>query len=442
MSDVWTRWEGQTINGVLPLRRYLGGGDHSGVFLSEFAQQNLPTAAVKLVPEIPSLAEAQLAQWRAAASLSHPHLLRILDSGRCQLGELRFLFVVMEYAEENLAQILPRRALTADEVREMLVPVLDALAFLHRNGLVHGQLKPSNILAVSDQLKLASDSIRPAGAAAASIVPRSVYDPPESTTGGASAAGDIWSLGVTLIEALTQHLPTRADVELDAVSLPAALPATFVGIVRRCLNRRPAERPTVAELQGPLKRPPAASPPRDSSRQRSFMLAIAAVLIAGIVAWAGLRLWHRHANIGQPVPDSSQASSQPSASAAGELPVPRPAPSRHAVLPSDQRAQLKASTSSTILHEELPRISRQALATIRGHVWVAVRVTVAPSGAVVGVALESPGPSKYFAQRAVEAARQWKFAPADNQPMRYWLLRFEFTRAGTTVHATSPWSWR
>src|SRR5438445_6699 len=121
----------------------------------EYKAQNLPNAALKLVPANPALTEARLSHWTTAAALSHPHLIRLLEAGRCQLGGLQFLFVVMEYAEQTLSQILPQRALTPDEVREMLLPTLDALAFLHRMSLGQGQLKPANILVVNDQLKLA-----------------------------------------------------------------------------------------------------------------------------------------------------------------------------------------------------------------------------------------------------------------------------------------------
>ena len=207
MSEIWTRWEGQIVNGVLPLRRYLGGSDHSGVFLTQYAALDLPDAAVKLVPLIPAVAETQLAHWRTAAGLSHPHLIRLLDTGRCQLGELQFLFVVMEYAEQNLGQILARRALTTDEVRETLVPIVDALGFLHRRDLVHGGLKPSNILAVNDLLKLSTDTVCPAGSVTIPASERSMYDPPEASVGRAATAGDLWSLGVTMVEALTQHSP-------------------------------------------------------------------------------------------------------------------------------------------------------------------------------------------------------------------------------------------
>jgi len=44
MSEIWAKWEGQIINGVFPLRRFLGGSDHSGVFLTESKARNLPNA--------------------------------------------------------------------------------------------------------------------------------------------------------------------------------------------------------------------------------------------------------------------------------------------------------------------------------------------------------------------------------------------------------------
>jgi serine/threonine protein kinase len=303
MSEVWAKWESQVINGVFPLHRFLGGSDHSGVFLTEFKAGNLPNAVLKLVPGIPTLTEAQLAHWTAAAALSHPHLIRVLEAGRCELGGLQFLFVVMEYAEQTLSQILPQRALTPQEVREMLFPILSALGFLHGKQLVQGQLKPANILVIGDQLKLASDTIRPAGEYAASIAQPSVYDPPEAIDGSFSTAGDIWSLGITMVEALTQHRPAWPDKRFDAASLPTPLPDMFAGIVRQCLTRSPANRPTAAGLAAQLKPAPpvpvsvpqplvpppealvrevpsGAAPPQKWPKPRLFAAALAVVLAA------------------------------------------------------------------------------------------------------------------------------------------------------------------
>ena len=162
VTEFWPKWQSEVINGVYPLRRLLNGSDHSAVFLTECKAQDVANAAIKMVPA-ERVTLALLSDWRMAADLSHPHLIRLLDAGLCQLEGRQFLFVVMEHAEQTLAQVVPHRALTADEVQELLLPTLDALAFLHGNNLVQGQLKPTNLLVVNDQLKLASDTIRSTG---------------------------------------------------------------------------------------------------------------------------------------------------------------------------------------------------------------------------------------------------------------------------------------
>jgi len=260
MSDVWTRWEGHVIDGTFPLLRCLGASDHSGVFLTEPRSGEVSKAALKLVPVIPSLVDAQLSHWRVAAGLSHPRLLQLYATGRCQLGEQHFLFLVMEYAEQNLAEVLPHRALTVDEAREMLLAALDPLAFLHGEQRVQGQLKPSNILVVGDQLKLASDTIRPASEATANISMPSLYDAPEGEREIFSTASDIWALGVTLTEALTRQPPSWTDSRRTSVVLPSDLPATFADVVRRCLSSDPKARPNVAALMTWARDPGASLP--------------------------------------------------------------------------------------------------------------------------------------------------------------------------------------
>src|SRR3569833_4758018 len=209
-----------------------------------------------LVPAIPTLAESQRAYWIAAVALAHPRLLRLYAAGRCQLpggstgqGDQHFLYVLMEYADQNLAQLLETRALTEVEERENLPPLLDGLAFLHTRNQVQVQLKPSNILVVGEQLKLASDTIRPAGEAAACISIVSVYDPPEGRDGSFSSAGDVWALGVTLYEALTRTTPARPDERSHGVALPSDVPQPSADVIRECLSRRPIDRPNVTALQ-------------------------------------------------------------------------------------------------------------------------------------------------------------------------------------------------
>jgi hypothetical protein len=107
-------------------------------------------------------------------------------------------------------------------------------------------------------------------------------------------------------------------------------------------------------------------------------------------------------------------------------------------LAHDQQSALPPeATSAAVLHEVTPEVSQDILDKIRGHINVKVRVLVAPSGDVVGEFLENAGPSRYFAHVAEDTAVEWKFAAADTQGPRVWLLRFEFTRGGATVDATA-----
>jgi TonB family protein len=437
MTEDWTKeWERRIVNGVYPLRRFLGRSNHSVVFLTECKAQNVAQAAIKILPAYPALTEAQLSHWRRVATLSHPHLIRLLDAGRCELGGHKFLFVVMDHAEQNLAQILPGRPLTPDEVRDMLPPTLDALAYLHGKNLVHGGLKPPNFLVVNDHLKLASDTIRPAGERPATIAKPSLYDPPEAKSGGTSTAGDIWGLGITLVEALTQAPPAWSRDTSDTVALPANLAPEFMDTVQRCLNRDPGRRPAIAELAAQFKQPPATAPEsavpsvaneplvrtlsgQHSPKTRVLVTAITLGVLTLWAVWAALHLFHTHSTVQQPAaitPPSQPAASPP---ASAENP--------------------KASIAGlpTILHQEMPDISHRARESIRGVIKVVVRVTIDRSGNVVAANLDNRGSSKYFARAATDAARKWKFAPAADQVSRVWLLQFEFTRAGAAMHAAA-----
>jgi TonB family protein len=251
----WARLEGQVVDGRFPLHRYLGSSDHSGVFITESAELASSEVAVKLLSMAPARAESQLARWHVAARFEHPHLVRFFDVGRCNVGGVGNLYAVMEYADQDLAQLLQRRALTEDEAREMLVPALSALAFLHERKLVLGRMKPSNVLVVGDQLKLASDAIRPVGELD-DVKALSVYDPPEARDGTCSTACDVWALGVTLCEALTRRQPLGLLGGAASVVLPPDLPPAFREIVAWCLRRQPQDRPEVAEIDAWLSGQP------------------------------------------------------------------------------------------------------------------------------------------------------------------------------------------
>jgi len=442
-AEFWTRWENQVVDGVFPLRRLLGCSDRAAVFLTEHKAKGLPNAAIKLVRTDGLGAKAQLQQWKAAAALSHPHLVQLFDMGRWRPGRREFVYVVMEYAEQTLDQILSQRALTADEVREMLPHTLDALAYLHRSEQVHGRLRPSNFLAVNDQLKLACDNVRSAGHPTDNSLRISWYDPPELNTSGASAAGDVWGFGMTLLQALTLGTPEWPDQRSETASLPTSLPAPFVGLVRRCLSRTPANRPTVIELEAPFKSAlranstgdtptlpqPAArkiiAAPPPSSRKRNLSLATAATLLIGVGGYMGL------SNTSETAPQAAMAAAAPPVAPAVVEPKPEPVAAVQPELPAEFEV-----TPQAVLYEAKPDVPQDISDKIRDPIDVTLRVLVDASGDVMGALMENPGRNKSLAKLADNAAREWKFAETEQEDPRVWLLRFEFTREGVTASAT------
>jgi protein TonB len=86
----------------------------------------------------------------------------------------------------------------------------------------------------------------------------------------------------------------------------------------------------------------------------------------------------------------------------------------------------------------MPQVSPSARRTIQGTIKVRVRVDVDAAGNVAKTKLELSGPSKYFSRVAMEAAREWKFVPAEagESGAREWKLQFAFSRAKTGASAT------
>ncbi len=249
MIEVQKHLEGQTADGRYPLIELLGSTAHSSVFRTECDHAANRQAAIKLIPAPAAASEAQLTRWRLATRFSHPALLRVFDMGRCDLDGRPMLYVIMELAEENLADVLPVRPLSSDELSGMLAPILEALAYLHGKGFVHGHLRPSNILAIGDQVKLSTDSIARIGETSDTRDPLDLYRAPEPVL---SAASDIWSLGVTVVECRTRRLPERQSPEGSAVVVPPSMPAPFVDFSRHCLNPIPQRRWSVPQLQAAL----------------------------------------------------------------------------------------------------------------------------------------------------------------------------------------------
>jgi TonB family protein len=465
VSHTWEQFVGQVVDGNFPLLQLLGGSESSAVFLTERHDgDRIAKAAIKLIPATPENNELQLSRWRMAAELSHPHLLRLFETGSCELGGIPLLYVVMECAEENLAQVLSQRALTPGETRTMLEPLLDVLGYVHAKGLVHGHIKPANIMAIGDALKLSSDSLLRAGESDGSsaiadqspVAHANIYDPPESSPGfvpqakGVSPAGDVWSLGMTLVEVLTRNLPVSdAAGQGNDLPLPAELPGPFLDIARHSLARKPEDRWTVAQIAARLEnrtpvppqvrtspRPaqPASRPQAATAKRRGYANRYAIPIVIGLLLAAILlapRLFRRHSEIA-PAPVATLQ--EPARQAISKPQRPLTAENEAAVQPAAD-----TSAGGEIIERVMPDVPPSARNTIQGTVRVTVRVDVDRSGEVQFAELENRGPSKYFSTLAIQAAQHWGFRPpkvAGQSILSTWTLRFEFTRAGTTVIPT------
>ncbi len=390
----WTEYQGLTIDGLFPLERYLGGSAHSGVYLTRSQSER---AAIKLVPADLDESSRLLAQWQAASQLTHPHLLRIFAGGECYVDGIHFAYVVTECSDEDLSQILPERRLTAGESKDMLQAVSAALEFLHSRGAVHGALKPSNVLAVSEELKLASDSI---------------------VLGGDSKE-DIWALG----ELLDQVVETP-------------LRAPFDEIVQHCLDPNTPTRWTAGEIAARLKQgDPSliATQRREFSKSPSLLTAaIAVILIAGLIAiWRGKSdSSPAAAPPAAPILDSS-GPVKPSVASSTPKPAVRP-PSPKPVEKGPRAEPVSRTPVANGIEQVMPEIPAKALGTIHGSVRVNVRAKVDAAGKVTDVSLEPTSASKYFTDRILKATRQWKFQPV----AATYVIRYQLRSDGPAASAS------
>jgi TonB family protein len=446
MTRSWNQYEGQRISETFPLHRYLGGEGNHAVFLTEYGEPAPQKAAIKIILGDPESTDLQLQRWNLVANLSHPHLIRIITMGRSYLSDEPLIYLLMEYANENLAEVITNRPLTAEEAREMLKPALSALAYVHGHGFLHGHLKPANILAVDGRLEISSDDLCRIGDMSGSRTP-DAYTPPEIED--ISTAGDVWALGMILVEALTQRLPARLLTGQHEPVVPETLPDPFLEIARRCLRSDPTSRWTVRDIAARLEVLDAAGQVRRAEKTRAtsrkWMPALAASLAVALSAIAvAPRLLNRQTKSTRV---SEAPSIQPKQIKTQPRPEQKPTMSQDAAPVSSRMRETelqvpKAKTASPdfvrgeVLDEVLPEIPSKARQTIQGKVKVSVRVHVNPSGSVTLAELDSAGPSKYFAQLTLEAARRWKFAPAKathREVADEWILRFEFFRTDTKV---------
>ena len=488
-----SEWVGQVIDGRFTLLQWLGGSGRSGVFLTELPGTPGKKAAIKLIEADAEDADAIVAGWSIVIDFSHPHLMRLLHTGRCRVDGSLLIYAVSECADEVLAEILQERALTSIETKEMIEPIVDTLLWLHGRGLVHGRLKPSNILVVEDELKLSGDCIHGAGLPGTHFQSAGIYTAPETAGGVTTPAADVWSLGVTLVEALTQRRPTWDGTSGEA-TIPDSIAQPFAGIARGCLQADPADRCTVADVKLWLNKTAVpgeyrGGPPEKqvTGKIRGPLLMAATVAVVAVIAVFAIRSHQspseapaaaqQQVQQDAPAPVAAQPQAQaqtpPSATNQASAPVATPARDQAAAVPAaapqpagsdpqapkpqaPTRAQQTpapapqappsqaerglaptgSAANSDVVNRVIPDVLPSAARSIRGKINVKVRVSVDPSGNVASADFESEGPSKYFSKAAMDAAQKWKFKPAEangQAAASEWILQFQFSQDGTDV---------
>jgi protein TonB len=217
--------------------------------------KGLQEAVIQLVSTDSTAADAYIAQWEFASTLSHPHLTKIFATGRCTIDQTDLVYVVTERPYATLSQTIQTRTLKADSARETFGPILDALSYLHKNGIVHGHVNPSNIQFAEMKPKLSVADLLIAGTAKRSISQRGNYDAPELAQGIATEASDVWSFGMTLCEAMTEALPSMDASRSEEPEVAKSLSSPFREIVQDCLRPDPLRRSTIENIQWRMQEP-------------------------------------------------------------------------------------------------------------------------------------------------------------------------------------------
>ncbi len=256
----------QIFDGRYRVVRKLGTGGMANVYLAE-DQELGRRVAIKMLDDRHSQDEQFVERFRReaknVAGLSHPNIVSIYDRGRAE----GTYYIAMEYLEgRTLKELLVARGPTPLPVAvDYARQILAALAFAHRNGIVHRDIKPHNVVVAPDgRLKVTDFGIARSGASqmteTGSIIGTAQYLSPEQAKGApVTPASDIYSVGIVLYEMLTGTVPFSGDTPLEiamkhlsAIPEPPSelrpdIPHEFDSIVLRALAKDPADRYQSAE---------------------------------------------------------------------------------------------------------------------------------------------------------------------------------------------------
>ncbi|MBB5317832.1 protein kinase domain-containing protein [Tunturibacter empetritectus] len=199
--ELWTEYEGRTIDGAFPLTKLIRPEGRSAFFSTSNGVGG-PTV-IRLI-ESHFDDEEILVRWRGIQALNHPNLVKLIQFGRVMLDETSLVYAVMEPVDANMAEIVAERRLTVQETRQIATSLASALESLHTNGFVHEHIEPANVLAVGESIKLRSDCIR---------------ETPEGQEGSELKQKDAHDFAVVLLRALTQKKTleeAKRELPLDA----------------------------------------------------------------------------------------------------------------------------------------------------------------------------------------------------------------------------------
>jgi eukaryotic-like serine/threonine-protein kinase len=210
--NLWTEYEGRTIDGAYPLTKLIQPEGRSA-FFSTSNGTGKPTV-IRLI-EAHFDGDEILTRWRGVAALNHPNLVKLKSFGHVVVDETSLVYAVMEPVEANLAEILKERRLTEQETRQVATSLLAAIEALHSNGFVHEHVAPENVLAAGEVIKLRSDCIR---------------ETLEGEEGAAQKRKDVRDYATVLLQALTQHRT------LEDATRNRSLSAPFEQIVRKGMS--------------------------------------------------------------------------------------------------------------------------------------------------------------------------------------------------------------
>ena len=212
--DLWTEYEGATIDSAYPLDKLLQTEGRSAFFITQ--NTNGESVLIRII-ECHFDEDEILARWRGVQSLEHPNFLNIDRFGQFEIPDEKTtaVYAVLERVDANLGEVLEQGCLTKADAAEIGHSVACAIETLHSAGFVHEHVEPRNIYSSGDLVKLRCDCIR---------------ETPEGPAGAEARARDVHDLADLLAHVLLG--PRRAS----GPSQYNLLPAPFDEIVRNGIN--------------------------------------------------------------------------------------------------------------------------------------------------------------------------------------------------------------